>query len=72
MDVYKNQQQRLLVIVNKPLPTRCVRGTDRFTSTTKEKRHIITEANLLWSQATTAGGWNILRDEIANFLSRVK
>lgn len=71
MSGYKNQRQRLLILANKPLPTRCVLGTDKFTSATKEKRHDITEAKLLWEQANTAGGWTILRDEIANFLARV-
>lgn len=67
---YQNQQERLSAIANRKRPTRCVRGTDRWTEATKNGIHVIQEANMLFNQASTAGGWNILRHEIANFLAR--
>jgi hypothetical protein len=67
---YTNQRNRLRAITNRPIPKTTIKGTDKYTPTTIKKRRVIGEARLLLDQATTAGGWNILRHEIANFLAR--
>ena len=73
MNDYKtNQRERLLAIVNRPLATRTKKGSDKLTETSIEKNRIRTEAHLLLGQAETAGGWNILKNEIANFLYRAE
>ena len=69
-EYYENQPTKLSAIVNQKFPTRVVRGTDRLTETSLKTISRIQEARLLYNQATTAGGWNILRHEIANFLAR--
>ena len=69
---YDNQHERLRQICNRPKATRTYKGTDKLTETSKKYNHNIHEANLLMDQANTAGGWNILRHEIANFLCRVE
>lgn len=68
----ENQQTRLLAIANRPLPMRCIRGTDRLTEKSLDGRRIIEEAKLLLGQANTAGGWHILKNEISNFLYRAE
>jgi len=69
---YENQQQRLFKIANRKRASRVVRGTDRLTQTSINTNHIIHEAKLLCNQANTAGGWEIIRHEIANFLYRAE
>jgi len=69
-ECYENQQDKLSKVVNRKRATRLVRGTDRLTQTSIDKNDIIHEATLLYNQASTAGGWEILRHEIANFLYR--
>lgn len=71
-DYKENQRERLSVIANRPLATRTIQGSDKLTETSKAKNHIRHEARLLLDQASTAGGWHIMKNEIANFLYRAE
>jgi hypothetical protein len=69
---YINQHKRLIAITNRKRATKTLMGNGQggYTKATIETNEVIHEANLLYSQASTAGGWEILRHEIANFLYR--
>ena len=63
-----NKRQELINIANQKRATRVYKGTNKLTQTSINTNHRIHHAKLLYEQATTAGGWHILRNEIETFL----